>query len=131
MLICDACNKGFHLQCMGLQAEPASLQWLCKGCDLHWTKSANDQRPEPERRYFIDKILSWRFEGDQVRVKCSTLCNYDPDIYDWDELPWAVRNEAKKIEPKVMALTAQKVCVQKAIKYLPELVRELLPDALL
>ncbi len=31
LLLCDVCDGGYHLQCVGLQAVPHG-RWLCPGC---------------------------------------------------------------------------------------------------
>ena len=32
MVICDACEQGFHTACFGLPAVPDADTWHCKGC---------------------------------------------------------------------------------------------------
>ena len=32
MLVCDGCNEGFHLQCVGLQEIPSTEEWYCCDC---------------------------------------------------------------------------------------------------
>ncbi|TQS34769.1 hypothetical protein Golomagni_04836 [Golovinomyces magnicellulatus] len=33
MLLCDGCDFGYHIKCIGLSKEPQTDQWFCRNCD--------------------------------------------------------------------------------------------------
>jgi hypothetical protein len=33
MLVCDGCNEGFHIHCVGLKDIPNTAEWYCRDCD--------------------------------------------------------------------------------------------------
>ena len=51
MLLCDGCDRGFHMACVGLRREPAS-EWFCDECGSAYAKAehARTQRQLALRR---------------------------------------------------------------------------------
>lgn len=59
MLLCDGCDSGYHILCIGLSKEPESEQWFCQNCERgvvqgHHNESAPLQSsgPVPEIENF-------------------------------------------------------------------------------
>ncbi|RKF81835.1 Origin recognition complex subunit 4 [Golovinomyces cichoracearum] len=42
MLLCDGCDFGYHIKCIGLSKEPQTEEWFCRNCDSKVVEERKD-----------------------------------------------------------------------------------------
>ena len=47
IIMCDECNNGYHLECLGLTVLPQEDEWFCPECKNEDTTISTGARPWP------------------------------------------------------------------------------------
>ncbi|CAG9311674.1 unnamed protein product [Blepharisma stoltei] len=74
LLLCDSCNKGFHISCINLSHIPILEEWFCKKCIKKKSKTkqmlqAEEMKKASKNEKIEEIIVKKRISGKNVEVK--------------------------------------------------------------
>jgi [histone H3]-lysine27 N-methyltransferase len=81
MVICDGCDKGFHLYCLRpqLPAVPTALNWYCSDCEI--SHSASSKNVETE----FQKQLDYFMKNSQDLIDFLKMKSFEENPLDYKE----------------------------------------------
>jgi hypothetical protein len=95
MLLCDACNRGYHLDCLTppLTKPPSSSIWICPHCEqlgvtIADVKQLNTHTQHGSKPVLIFKNKAQRLRDAQARELVGRLVKWEPKGHTWGSGPF-------------------------------------------
>ena len=109
MLLCDLCNRGFHLKCIKLPRVPKGA-WFCKSCISSQSAASPPPPQEQPHPYSTFNVKGAQdLNGTIIRKKFgSTTYSGVVTFLGVDELPYAFRITYEDGDQETMTLATLK-----------------------